>query len=63
MREIEAAGSNGESARVSGRAVHLLLGDEYHTARLTNDAVEKLLGVATNRNRNVIVALAQKWGA
>jgi len=51
-----------EVARVGGRAVHLLLGDNYHEARLTNAQVEKHLGVATNRNLTVIKALAEKWG-
>ena len=63
IEAMEAAGENGEVARVGGRAVHLLLGAEYHTAGLSNAAVEKLLGVATNRNLNVIRTLAQKWGA
>jgi hypothetical protein len=48
-------------AKVGGRAVHLLLGGNYHEARLTNVAVEKYLGVATNRNLTVIRALAEKW--
>jgi uncharacterized protein (DUF1697 family) len=59
---IEAAGRDGERAHVRGRAVHLLLGDAYHTAGLGNAAVEKLLGVATNRNLTVIRAVAEKWG-
>src|SRR6185436_15205902 len=42
-----------EVARVGGRAVHLLLGEQYHTAKLTNAAIEKELGVATNRNLTV----------
>jgi hypothetical protein len=44
------------------RAAHLLLGPDYHTARLTNATVEKHLGVATNRNVKVIRTLAEKWG-
>ena len=59
---VEAAGTAGEVARVGGRAVHLLLGSDYHLARLTNAVVEKHLGVATNRNLTVIRTLAQKWG-
>lgn len=58
---IEAAGRDGELAVVRGRAVHLLLGEEYHTAALTNADVEKVLGVATNRNVTVIRALVAKW--
>lgn len=58
---VEAAGTAGEVAKVGGRAVHLLLGENYHQAKLTNAAVEKHLGVATNRNLTVIRTLAQKW--
>jgi uncharacterized protein (DUF1697 family) len=58
---IEKASSAEEVARVGGRAVHLLLGPNYHEAKLTNAVVEKHLGVATNRNLTVIEALAKKW--
>jgi len=60
---VEAAGSAEEVARVGGRAVHLLIGSEYHEAKLTNAAVEKHLGVATNRNLTVVRTLAERWGA
>ena len=63
MARVEAAGTAGEVARVGGRAVHLLLGADYHEATLTNAAVEKHLGVATNRNLTVIRTLAERWGA
>lgn len=59
---VEASGTAGEVAKVGGRAVHLLLGPDYHTAKLTNAVVEKHLGVATNRNLKVIRTLAEKWG-
>lgn len=62
IEAVEAAGQDGEVAKVGGRAVHLMLGPDYHTARLTNAAVEKHLGVATNRNLTVIRTLAEKWG-
>ncbi len=58
---IEAAGSEEERAVVRGRTVHLLLGEDYHTATLTNAEVEKALGVATNRNATVIRTLVEKW--
>ena len=61
MQRLEESITADEVARVGGRAVHLLLGGEYHEARLTNAAVEKHLGVATNRNLTVIRALAEKW--
>ena len=62
VEAIEAAGKGEESARVGGRAVHLLLGANYHEARLSNATVEKLMGVATNRNLKVIRTVAEKWG-
>ena len=62
IKKLEDSITTDEVARVGGRAVHLLLGDNYHEATLTNASVEKLLGVATNRNLNVIRALAEKWG-
>ncbi|GAB6985807.1 DUF1697 domain-containing protein [Nocardioides pyridinolyticus] len=58
---IEERSSAEEVARVGGRAVHLLLGENYHEARLTNAVVEKELGVATNRNLTVIRTLAENW--
>ena len=61
IKAVEAAGTADEVARVGGRAVHLLLGENYHEAKLTNAVVEKQLGVATNRNLTVISALADKW--
>ena len=60
---IEAAGSEEERAVVRGRAIHLLLGPDYHTASLTNATVEKHIGVATNRNATVLRTLAERWGA
>jgi uncharacterized protein (DUF1697 family) len=58
---IEAGGGAGERAVVRGRAVHLLIDGDYHSATLTNAEVEKALGVATNRNVTVIRAIASKW--
>jgi uncharacterized protein (DUF1697 family) len=63
VARLEETSTAEEVARVGGRAVHLLLGDEYHTAKLTNAAVEKELGVSTNRNLTVIRTLAERWGA
>ena len=62
IKKLEDSITTDEVAKVGGRAVHLLLGDNYHEATLTNAAVEKHLGVATNRNLTVIRALAEKWG-
>lgn len=61
IERLEAVSTTEEVAKVGGRAVHLLLGENYHEAKLTNAAVEKFLGVATNRNLTVIEALAKKW--
>jgi uncharacterized protein (DUF1697 family) len=61
VTRLEESSSTDEVAKVGGRAVHLLIGADYHEARLTNAAVEKHLGVATNRNLTVIRALAEKW--
>jgi uncharacterized protein (DUF1697 family) len=62
VTKLDEAGRAGEHAIVRGRGAHLLLGKDYHTAKLTNAVVEKHLGVATNRNLNVIRTLAEKWG-
>jgi uncharacterized protein (DUF1697 family) len=62
VEKLDGAGKEGESAAVRGRAVHLLLGKDYHSAKLSNAVVEKHLGVATNRNVRVIRTLAEKWG-
>jgi uncharacterized protein (DUF1697 family) len=59
---LDGAGAAGERAIVRGRGAHLLLGKDYHTAKLTNAVVERHLGVSTNRNLNVIRTLAEKWG-
>ena len=61
VKRLEDSSTTDEVAKVGGRAVHLLIGENYHEARLTNAAVEKYLGVATNRNLTVIRALVEKW--
>jgi uncharacterized protein (DUF1697 family) len=63
VAKLDGAGKDGERAEIDGRGVHLLLGKDYHTAKLSNALVEKHVGVATNRNLKVIATLAQKWGA
>ena len=60
--KLDDAGRAGERAVIRGRGAHLLLGQDYHTATLGNSVVEKHLGVATNRNLNVIRTLAETWG-
>jgi uncharacterized protein (DUF1697 family) len=61
VRRLEESITTDEVAKVGGRAVHLLIGENYHEATLTNAAVERYLGIATNRNVTVIRALTQKW--
>jgi len=61
VRRLEERSSAEEVAKVGGRAVHLMLGENYHQARLTNATVEKALGVATNRNLTVVRTLVEKW--
>ena len=64
VREIESVEIEGERLVVRGRGAHLLMGerDSYHSARLSNDYVEKRLGVSTNRNVRVVRELAARWG-
>ncbi|MGA8847284.1 MAG: DUF1697 domain-containing protein [Nocardioides sp.] len=59
--EIEGRSVEGARVVVSGRSVHLLLGESYRESLLSNVHVEKVLGVATNRRLTVIRALAEKW--
>lgn len=63
VEALEALSTTEEVARVGERAVHLMLGESYRQARLTNAVVERHLGVATNRNLRVIRTLAQRWGS
>ena len=58
---LETRSTQHERVVVVGRAVHLLLGESYDQATLSNAAVEKQLGPATNRNVTVMRALVQKW--
>jgi uncharacterized protein (DUF1697 family) len=63
VKAMEDASTATEVVKVGGRAVHLLYGGKSYgsDATLTNVQVEKLLGVATNRNLTVVSALAEKW--
>lgn len=60
--EVEALSRPGERLVVRGRAVHLFYDVPYGEAKVSNAQVERLLGVATNRNAKVIKELAQRWG-
>ncbi|MFE5409630.1 DUF1697 domain-containing protein [Microbacterium sp. NPDC056569] len=57
------AGTATEAGRmvVRGRAAHALLGPGYQAGNVDPLNAAKLLGIATNRNLNVIVTIADKW--
>lgn len=46
---------------VTRRTAHALLGPGYQAGGVDPLGAAKLLGVGTNRNRNVITAIAAKW--
>lgn len=58
---VEALSTDDHRAVVRGRACHLLLGASYEAGGVDPLRVEKLIGVATNRNYNVVTTLAKKW--
>ncbi|MEV7693742.1 DUF1697 domain-containing protein [Microbacterium sp. NPDC089189] len=59
--QVEAtSGPMGEMV-VRGRAAHALLGPGYADGTVDPLAAAKLLGVATNRNLNVVSGLADRW--
>lgn len=61
VTRVEAlAGPAGEMI-VRGRAAHALLGPAYQAGSVDPLRAAKLLGVATNRNLNVVTTLARKW--
>jgi hypothetical protein len=61
LSAIEGASTSSGRALVRDRAVYLLLGANYHQAPVTNTAVKKALGVATDRNLTVIRAVVEGW--
>lgn len=58
---IHAVDGGPHRAVVRGRAAHLLLGEGYEAGGVDPLKVEKLIGVATNRNHTVLRALRDKW--
>lgn len=54
------SGDRGEMV-VRGRAAHALLGPGYNDGTVDPLCAAKLLGVATNRNLNVVGSLADRW--
>jgi uncharacterized protein (DUF1697 family) len=62
VKALEALDHGEDLAVIRGRGAHLLVVTPSARGRLSNATVEKVLGVATNRNLNVIRTLAEKWG-
>jgi uncharacterized protein (DUF1697 family) len=61
-KEMDGWDVDGERMIVVGRDVHLWFEKPSHEAKLNNTRLEKLAGTqATNRNWNVVSALAEKW--
>lgn len=58
---VEATRTDRGEMVVRGRAAHALLGPGYEPGTVDPLGAAKLLGVATNRNVNVVTTLAQKW--
>ncbi|PUA81017.1 DUF1697 domain-containing protein [Nocardioides currus] len=58
---VEAVSTDEHRAVVRNRACHLLLGDGVQAGSVDPLRVERLIGVATNRNYNVVTTLAGKW--
>ncbi len=60
-KTIEARSTGEHRVVIRGRAAHVLLGASYQQGEVDPLNVAKVLGVATNRNYNVVTTLAQKW--
>lgn len=61
VRTVEATSGDAGEMVVRGRAAHALLKPGYMDGQVDPLRAAKLLGVGTNRNVNVIRALAAKW--
>ena len=62
VKKLEELDHGDDLAVIRGRGAHLLVVTPSARGRLSNATVEKVLGVATNRNLNVVRTLAEKWG-
>ena len=62
VEKLEGLDHGEDLAVVKGRGAHLLVVTPSARGRLSNAAVEKVLGVATNRNLSVVRHLADAWG-
>lgn len=61
VARVRALATDAGEMVVRGRAAHALLRPGYEAGTVDPLGAAKLLGVATNRNLNVVRALAQKW--
>lgn len=61
VEQVHALELDGHRAVIRGRACHLLLVEGYERGAVDPLRTEKLLGVCTNRNFNVVTTLARKW--
>lgn len=61
IARVEATSTDVGEMVVRGRAAHALLRPGYADGTVDPLGVTKMLGVATNRNLNVVTALAAKW--
>jgi uncharacterized protein (DUF1697 family) len=62
IEKLEELDHGEDLAVIRGRGAHLLVVTPTARGRLSNATVEKVLGVATNRNLTVIRTLAERWG-
>ncbi len=58
---VEALATAAGRMLVRGRAVHALLQPGYQDGTVDPLGAAKLLGIATNRNLNVVMTLAERW--
>ena len=58
---VEGLATDAGGMVVRGRVAHALLGPGYQAGSVDPLGAAKLLGIATNRNLNVITAIAAKW--
>jgi len=61
VARVEGLATDAGGMLVRGRVAHALLGPGYQAGTVDPLGAAKLLGVATNRNLNVITAIAAKW--
>ncbi|GAA4811029.1 DUF1697 domain-containing protein [Nocardioides caeni] len=59
--DAEAHNDDLNAVFLRGRAAHVLMGPGYQAGNVDPFKVERRLGVATNRNFNVVTTLADKW--